>query len=190
MVTATARVNQIWIAAERISSPGPDLCALAGAATEQAVTVLNRGPVPRRQAFFPAHSLARIDACELLDAAALAVVPGIDVTDPRPEFSNWGCRWRSIVADAGTDLDFSRDNDLGDDGRPTRLGGGKAYIEPEGEGDDTCVVHLEHRACTDAEGEATVEVVMLTAYGPQPPDDLCATAKSLATAVARRLPKP
>lgn len=46
-------------------------------------------------------------------------------------------------------------------------------------------------ACyTDFAGEPTTELVMLTVYGPQPNKELCRTAKTFATAVARRLPKP
>jgi eukaryotic-like serine/threonine-protein kinase len=182
--------NQIWITVKKIRSPAPDLCAIAQAATDHAVKVLNRGPVPRRQAPFPANSLARVYACELLGTNALSVIPGIDAQDPHHEFGDWGCEWRSTTTEAGIDLGFSQDDDLTDDGQPTRLGGKRSYVASQEAGDDTCVVRTEHRSYTDAAGESTIELVMLTVSGPQPYNELCDTAKALATEVAKKLPKP
>lgn len=153
------------------------------------MTVLDRGPVPQREVDFPENSLAHLDTCTLLAPAVLGVLPGIDAHEPRRDFANWGCGWENATG-AGVTPDFSRDNDLTDDGQPTRLGGRKSYVEPRGEGDDTCVVRAEHRNHTDTADDAAVELVMLTAHGPQPHDKLCATGKALATAVAKRLPKP
>ncbi|GAA1016633.1 hypothetical protein Aple_085680 [Acrocarpospora pleiomorpha] len=179
--------NQVLIRAKQLESPAPDPCALAQVATDHAVTVLNRGPVPERPVPFPANSLANIDACALLDDAALSVIPGISAHDPERDFANWGCEWRSTTANAGVDLEFSQDDDLTDNGQPTRLGGRRSYVAPE---DRTCVVHMEHRSYTDAVGEPTIEVVMVTVDGPQPNKALCDTAEALATAVAKKLPKP
>jgi eukaryotic-like serine/threonine-protein kinase len=152
------------------------------------VTVLNRGPVPERPTPFPANSLAHGDACELLDAAALSVIPGIDVHDSG--FANWECAWESTAADAVVDVSFSQDDDLTDDGRPMLLGGRQSYVTPKEYHDHNCVVRVRHRGYTDTAGEPTVELVVVAVDGPQPVDEVCHTAKTLATAVAEKLPEP
>lgn len=181
--------NQIWIIVEEEGPSAPEPCELARAATDHAVTVLNRGPVPRRPAPFPDGSLALVDACDLLDSAALAVIEDIDGHDPDRDFADWGCDWHSTTSDAGVGLTFSRDNALSDDGRPTRLGGRRSYVAPEDEGEGTCVVRTEHRSYPNTTGGRTIELVMLTVHGPDPVGKLCDTAEALATAVAKRLPR-
>ncbi len=52
--------------------------ALAESATQTAVGVLNASGVPRRTTPPDPHSLATVDACKLLDATALAAVPGVE----------------------------------------------------------------------------------------------------------------
>ncbi|GHH82384.1 hypothetical protein GCM10018793_42090 [Streptomyces sulfonofaciens] len=181
--------NQVWIMAKQLDSPRIDPCALARAATDHAVTVLNRGPVPRRPAPFPTGSLALLHACDLLDSAALSAFPGVGAQSQDPDFADWGCTWEDRSSRTGVHLKFDRDDDLTDDGDPKTLGGRQAYVAPEYEGPHTCVVMSVHRTYLDTAGDDTVEYVYLETYGPQPGEKLCDTAEALTTAVVRKLQK-
>ncbi|MFJ4768761.1 protein kinase [Streptomyces uncialis] len=180
--------NQVWLSAEREHADSPDPCALARTATDHAVKVLNQGPVPERPAGFHAASLARVDACGLMDKAALAVIPGIDPADAEPDFANWGCDWTGGTQDVRVGLVFSRNNSLADDGTPARFDGRPGAVEAGGAGEDSCVVRTQHRVYTGVRGERTIELVELTVAAPWPAEELCTRARALATAVARRLP--
>ncbi|WP_405645514.1 protein kinase domain-containing protein [Streptomyces uncialis] len=179
--------NQVWLAAGSEHADAPDPCALVRIATDHAVKVLNQGPVPERPGF-PAESLAGVDACALMDEAALAVVPGIDPADGEPDFANWGCDWTGGTQDVRVDLVFSRDNSLTDDGTPARFGGRPGAVAAGGAGEDSCVARAQHRVYPGVRGEETIELVELTVAAPWPAEELCTRARALATAVARRLP--
>ncbi|GAA2266312.1 hypothetical protein GCM10010232_68340 [Streptomyces amakusaensis] len=179
--------HEIWISARREREPAPDLCALAGAATEHAVSVLNRGPVPERPASFVPKSLARLDACALLDAGALGRAGAW--RPPDADFARWECAWRSTAGDTAVNVVFSRDNEPAGSGRPKTLGGRRAHVEPGGHGDDTCVVRTEYRDYRDPSGGSAVELVLLEVWGKRPQRELCATAETLTTAVAAELPR-
>ncbi|MEV0847329.1 serine/threonine-protein kinase [Streptomyces sp. NPDC049954] len=186
---ATADSEQIVVVGERYESPSPDPCRLADAAVDHALGVLGRGAVPRRTAKPAARSLARLDACELLDAAALGRLPGVDPREPTADFGHWGCGWRSADGDTGAELVFSRDNSLEDDGDPVVLAGRRSYVSPQESGDDECVVRTPHRTFTNSAGEDTVEHLMVTVYGPQPAGRLCDAAKTLATTATENISK-
>lgn len=188
-IIATADSEQIVVVGERYESPSPDPCRLADAAVEHALGVLGRGAVPRRTVKPAAESLARLDACELLDAAALGRLPGVDPRAPTADFGDWGCGWRSADGDTGAELVFSRDNSLTDDGDPAVLAGRTSYVSPRESGDDDCVVRTPHRSFTNSAGEETVEHLMVTVYGPQPTGRLCDTAKALATTATENIAK-
>ncbi|MFG2205672.1 protein kinase [Streptomyces sp. NPDC048638] len=188
-VIATADRKQIVLVGERYESPSPDPCRLADAATDHAVGVLDRGAVPRRSAEPAATSLARLDACDLLDAAAFERLPGIDPRDPDPYFGDWGCGWSSPDGDTGAELVFSRDNTLEDDGDPTVVAGRRSYVSPRESGDDDCVVRTPHRSYTNSLGDQTVEHLMVTVHGPQSTGRLCGAAKTLATAATKNITK-
>ena len=183
---------QVSIAAKEGDSPTSGLCAIAKAATDHAVTMLQQGPVPRRKAPFPARSLANVNACDdLLGDEQLAMIPGTRAQDGKHDIADWGCRWDSATpADTGVELYFSRDNSLTDDGRPIVLGGRQSYESPQENGKGSCVMRIQYRRYTDSAGEPTIELVTLVVYGNQPAKRLCATAEALSTVVAKKLPKP
>ncbi|MFG2891175.1 protein kinase [Streptomyces sp. NPDC048248] len=186
-IIATADSKQIVVVGERYESPSPDPCRLADAATDHAVGVLDRGAVPRRAAEPAANSLARLDACDLLDATALKRLPGVDPRDPDPDFGGWGCGWSSPDGEAGAELVFSRDNTLEDDGDPTVLAGHRSYVSSRESGDDDCVVRTPHRFYTNSVGDETVEHLMVTVHGPQSAGWLCDEAKALATTATKNI---
>ncbi|MFH8366301.1 serine/threonine-protein kinase [Streptomyces sp. NPDC018031] len=182
--------RQIWITAEREGRPAPDVCELAGAAADHAVRKLNRGPVPRRPSPLPAGSLAHLDACGLLDAAALRKATGHHPGRPDPGIADWDCTWHLGSAHRTVELDFDRDAGLGpEDGRPTTLAGRRSYVEPEDGGQNLCVVRTEHRTYQNIEDRRTTELVMLTLSGPASPERLCEQAEALGATVAAHLPQ-
>ena len=188
---AVADRRQIRVIAKRFGSPAPDPCTLGDAATDHAVAVLDRGQVPRRTSVPNARSLARANACELLDATALRRIPGVHPRASDPGFGNWSCEWDDGAGEAGVDLEFDRSNTFDtDDGRPAVLAGRKSTVTPDDYGDDTCVVRTLHRSYRNALGDPTVELMTLNVYGPQPPQKLCRTAMALATTAAKKLPTP
>ncbi|MFF9906077.1 serine/threonine-protein kinase [Streptomyces olivaceus] len=187
-IVATADGGRIVVVGERHEAPSPDPCQLADAATDHAVGVLDRGAVPRRAAEPAAGSLARVRACQLLDAGELARLPGVDPRAPEPDFGDWGCGWHTPDGDTGAEVVFDRDNDLEGDGRPTVLAGRTSYVSPRESGDD-CVVRTPHRTYTNSTGDTTVEHLTVTVYGPQPTGRLCEAAEAFATAAVRNAAK-
>lgn len=177
---ATSDRRGIVIIGKRRETGAPDPCALADSATDHAVTVLDRGPVPRRSASWPATSLARLDACALLDTAALKRVPDLRTRPSDPGFANWTCEWASPDGDKFfVRLAFDRDNQMEDNGQPTRIAGTTAYVAPDDEGDRTCAVSAPHRRYTNSVGDPTIEFVRLTVHGQQPTEKECAMAEEL-----------
>lgn len=184
---ATADHEQVVIVAKRRAAGAPEPCELADAGTDVAVGVLDRGAVPRRSSPVAAASLARRDACSLLDASAIEKAAGVETQHPERGFGNWQCGWSSSTGDAGVDVLFNRDNELSDNGKPARVAGRKSYVSPGESGDDSCVVRTPHRTYTTAVGDDIVEFVELTVYAPQSAGRLCDTAKKLSATVVQNL---
>ncbi|MEU6854104.1 serine/threonine-protein kinase [Actinacidiphila alni] len=179
--------NHVQIMARRTDDASPDLCAMADAATEHAVSVLaDRGTVPRRPSAAAADSLAAADACALLTPAALARVKGVDPADHDADFADWGCHWGSSSGDTGVDLVFDRNSPPldGSDGEPVRLGPKKGFLAADYEDDGTCTARIVSRTYKDLAGEPTQELVELTVAGP----DACASARDLGEVAAAKLP--
>lgn len=186
---ATADHQQVVLVAKRRVAGAPDPCELADAGTDVAVGVLDRGAVPRRPSPAAAASLARRDACSVLDASALGKVPGVEAGAPDRGFGGWRCEWSSSTGDTGVDVLFNRDNELSDNGKPVRVAGRKSYVSPGESGDHSCVVRTPHRTYTTAVGDDIVEFVELTVYAPQPAGRLCDTAEELSATVVHKLAK-
>jgi hypothetical protein len=173
--------------AKLLPPPSPaDLCAMADAATNHAVAALDSGVISRRSTPSDAASLARMDACAMLDSASLARVLGAGVRAPDVGFGNWVCRWHSSTSDLSMDLRFDRNEPRVP---TTTLAGRDAYITPEAEGPD-CVVEVLSRKSLDANRAAIDEVVMVTVYGPRPLEALCEQGRELAQVAAAKLPPP
>ncbi|WP_435134146.1 serine/threonine-protein kinase [Actinacidiphila sp. bgisy144] len=167
------------------------LCGMADTATTAAVAALNAVPpggrLPRRQPPLPDSSLAATDACTLLPATALEVVPGIDADHPDVSYGNWGCSWRSTTSDLDVDLTFDRgEPPTAGDGTATRLGGHRAFVEPPDDG--SVVVDVVHRTYTGSQGDHLAETFELAVSGSGGDARLRTMATRLATAAAARLP--
>ncbi|MFE3599658.1 serine/threonine-protein kinase [Streptomyces sp. NPDC059142] len=186
-VLATADHRQIQVIGKQLDTPAPDLCALADAATDHAVGVLDDAPVPRRSSQPAANSLARVDACALLDPATLRQIPGVDARNQRRGFGSWSCGWTSDDGDSEVRVEYSRDSSMGDEGTPTDIAGTKGYLWPQESSDDSCDVRTPHRTYTNSTGDRTIELLHLTVYSPQPIDQLCNSAKALAATITRNI---
>ncbi|MFF1921206.1 serine/threonine-protein kinase [Streptomyces sp. NPDC058221] len=159
------------------------LCAMAEVATSGAVKALNQGEIERRSP--SAGSLVHEDACTLLDADALEAVPGIDARRPRIGFGNWDCEWESTTNGMWVELRFDRGQPpTAADGTITRIGGRDAVVQPDAEGEHTCLVRLVHRSYDDPDGNPVVETLNLAVGGDRSADRLRRTAMDLAAAAA------
>ncbi|QQM45309.1 serine/threonine-protein kinase [Streptomyces liliifuscus] len=164
------------------------LCAVADAAARSTADVLNRGPVPRRSPAYPAASLVWANACELLDAEALSVVPGVRFDVPKVGVADWSCEWQSRVDDLEAEVGFFRDEPKSTvDGAPVRLSGYDALVVPEGNGEKTCTVFVEYREYSGQDTETAAEMLRLRVGGERPTDELCTMATGLAAPAAAAL---
>ncbi|MGH3755900.1 MAG: hypothetical protein ACRDRP_25115, partial [Pseudonocardiaceae bacterium] len=185
--------NRVSITAELRPGREPrsaDLCAMADAATGHVVAVLGRGAIPRRAAPADAASLARMDACPLLDSTAVTRVLGADASAAEAGFGDWECRWSSDTSKLSVLLAFDRNDPLNSsDGRHLKFGGHDVYIAPEADEAD-CLAQVVYRSGFDANGEPADELLKIVVRGPQTPDQLCGPATELAAAAAAKLPLP
>jgi tRNA A-37 threonylcarbamoyl transferase component Bud32 len=170
----------VAISASQDGSNSTELCAMADSATQVAVSALGRGTLPRRHA--PAASLVRVNACDLLDDAALAKVPGVNGANPEAGFGDWDCYWENDGDGPSVELRFDQNDPLAapSDGTQETLGGRQAFVQPGGDGGDDCLVRVVTRRFTDASGQPTEELLYLVVAGDQPPARLCQPATSLA----------
>ncbi|MFE0145824.1 serine/threonine-protein kinase [Nonomuraea sp. NPDC059007] len=178
----------ITITAKRDDPGKAPLCAIADVATGNAVTVLNNGPLPRRT--LPARSLAHQDACALLPAAALEVIPGIDANDPDIGFGSWQCGWESTTSELWLDVRFDQGPPPNSaNGSATIVNGYRTILRPEADGDESCLAQLVYRTYHDQDGRAA-ETVNLLVTGSRSADQLCQLARRLTASAAARLPHP
>ncbi|WP_413099142.1 serine/threonine-protein kinase [Streptomyces sp. Inha503] len=186
---ASADRKQIWIITERLDTPAPDPCQLGDAATDYAVSVLDRGQVPRRSGQPVASSLLRGHACRVLDGDELKRVAGVRVADRDPGFGDWQCEWTDGSGDAGVKVEFNRDNQFTtDDGERAVIAGKRSSVSPNEWDDDSCLVRVLHRSYRNSLGDDTVEFMSLNVYGPGSSEKLCKTAKALAATAVKKLP--
>ncbi|MEU3959659.1 serine/threonine-protein kinase [Streptomyces buecherae] len=179
----------VYVTTHQIGDGPAPLCEMAETAATYAAQRLDEGDPPRRATQPAADSLSRQDACTLLDAEALSVVPGIDAGDPDVGYGNWECSWRSTTSKIIADLRFDRGlTSPTSTSRNTQLGGREAVVEPEADGSDTCRVRVVHRPYTDHNGRRATEQVHLLVTGPRPVNELCTMATDLATSAADELP--
>lgn len=182
--------KQIRVIGSQLAQVAPDPCQMADAATDRVVGVLADGPVPRRSSPWAAPSLARLDACTLLDATALKRLPGVDADNQDRGFGSWTCDWSSDDGKREVEIQFSRDDSLdGDDGTAVDVAGTRSYYVADEAEDDSCTVRTPHRTYTDSAGERTTELVQLTVYAPQSDRQLCDSATEFAAGVVRNIAK-
>jgi hypothetical protein len=163
------------------------LCTVADKAARGAAEVLDRGPLARRSPAYPRTSLAWENACELLDAKALSVVPGLKADVPDVGIAHWSCEWSSDVDELDAEVRFFRDQPKSaEQGTALTLSGHRTVIE-EGDDGDTCTAFVEYRRYSGQDAETAVEMVRLEIGGQRPTDELCGMARKLAASAAGEL---
>ncbi|MFB4303012.1 serine/threonine-protein kinase [Actinomadura sp. NTSP31] len=190
LLPAPDQGTSVYITAGQDGGTAP-LCAVADTAAASAAAVLHRGPIARRSPPLPANSLAQRDACLMLDARALDAVPGIDAEDPDVGFGRWRCEWHSTTRDVQVKLRFDQGGPLdARDGRPTRLDGRPAFVQPDGDGGEerSCLVLIVHRTYPGPHGDDIAEVVHLVVQGQLTMRRLCSLGTDLAGTAAAALP--
>ncbi|MGH3856809.1 MAG: serine/threonine-protein kinase [Pseudonocardiaceae bacterium] len=185
--------NLVMVTAKLLTNHAPaDLCAMADAAAGHVVAVLaglGKGVIPRRAAPLDAASLARIDACALLDSSTITRVLGAGASSPETGFGNWECRWNSGTSGLSVLLAFDRNKSLTEskDGHREELSGHEAYIEQESAEHD-CRARVVYRPIVDENGRQAYELLNIVVAGPRTPVQLCGPANDLAAAAAVKLP--
>jgi eukaryotic-like serine/threonine-protein kinase len=178
----------VWIVARSERGAIPDLCAVADVATDIALSVLARGPVPRRHVPFDPTSLAVVDACRLLDPATVATVPGLETADPDRGFAGWECAWDTPTIEAAIDVRYDHNAGLDEDmGVRTRIVGRDAAVEADGDGFE-CDVTILHRSYIDQFGNPYSELMEVEVRQSRPVADPCPQAVAIATVAVERLP--
>ncbi|MPZ81318.1 MAG: protein kinase [Actinophytocola sp.] len=192
-VTITlADLNRIDVNARpRGDEATADMCDMAKAAADRAYALLPPDELARRAEPFDAASLANAKACDLVDEGALSRVPGLGGGEAEVDvgYGDWMCEWTGRAATMRARVIFNRNTRLSaDDGEPLELAGHDAYREPEGYGEDSCLVHVVHRPVVGENGDELDELATVIVDGDESMDTLCATVTDLATAVATNLP--
>ncbi|MDQ7807527.1 serine/threonine-protein kinase [Amycolatopsis sp. A133] len=192
-----ADANRVVITSHRLEdAQDAPLCTFSEAVLSGVLAMLANGPLPRR-APLPEWSLAHVDACALLDDAATSGALGRP-KEPDRGFGRWDCTWE---ADPRTiDVQFTREWPIEADpdvpGERIRIGTRTAVVAPVPGGHPECAVKVVHRSYTPAlpvlngtpsnrDEVAVVSVEDTEAAGGAA---LCATARSLAEVLVRRLP--
>ncbi|WP_143446157.1 serine/threonine-protein kinase [Kibdelosporangium aridum] len=173
----------------KVPDPPTNLCAIADVAAKTAESTLRQGPLPRRATPFPAESLANVDACQLLDDAALATLPGMDRSSAVPGFGSWACKWYSLVS--RTEVSLRYDQHAAQEpinGEPARLGDHDAFVKLDTDSSTSCTISVPHQPANRPQ-RTTVDVLVLTVKGPQAGAEYCASAKTLTTSAASKLPR-
>ncbi len=179
----------VLVTADHDDGPVPsDLCLMADTSADHVATLAGQAELPRRNAPFPARSLARTDACRLVPEEALAKVPGVDPATHRPGFGNWSCTWRSATRNTIVTLYFDRGNNSFNeqrDGRFASVGGFATYTEPGGAGDDAgCDVRIVDHTYSLPTGKTKAETVMIAVTGGgETAERHCAVATDLTKAL-------
>ena len=88
------------------------------------------------------------------------------------------------------EIQFSRDNSLGDDDEQSvDVAGIRSYVLPEEAEDDSCTIRTPYRTYTNSRGDRTVELFQLTVYAPLSVRQLCSKAQQFAVIVVRNIAK-
>lgn len=182
--------NSIDVTAKVDNGNGPpDLCTMADAATDTVVSVVSRGTIPKRTVQPGLRSLFYVDACSLLDGAALNSFPGVDALHPRPDFGNWGCTWQSTTNKESLSLIYDRNLPLtAADGEPLRLSGHAAFDEGNNYGDQSCEIAVVAGQFRDTYDTLKDELLLVLVEGDLPMNQMCTQATALAAPAAARLP--
>ncbi|WP_410654239.1 serine/threonine-protein kinase [Amycolatopsis sp. lyj-112] len=176
--------NQIWVHAKHIQDWHAHLCDYVDPVAVHAAAMLNREPIKRRPAPFPAGTLGTLDACVLGGSLMPGIVDG--PAAPDPVFGNWECYWNHREMEVT--IRFERAwAPFEDEGRRVALGSREAFVEVSSEW-EACQAEIPHRTFT-GDGRAMIETVEIYVSDKvKPPQEMCPAAERLAGEIAPRLP--
>lgn len=182
------------LASVPIANNRNDLCAVADAAVQVAERALYTTTLPRRNVTAPPNSLFRVDACTLVDEAALRAIPGLDPNRRERPQGIWSCVWGEDprVADPPAVSIFMG---YGPEttGQPTTIGGRAGTVDSNyWEGNRVCRLSLTQRSYQGVYDRPRTELLFVLVHlnAAAPPDAQCAAATTIAEAAAARLPPP
>jgi hypothetical protein len=164
------------------------LCEVADQAIVHAVEVLNRGQIPRRPHPHPADSLARVDACSLLDEADVVASLGKDVAG-EPTFAAWECDW--LYGPKEVHITFDRDDwpMASDERREITVGTRAAFVQEGTSGwPDSCQVEIAYKRVGDEQQWVETVELYIEREGTTPAEN-CAEAEAMAGVIDDRLPR-
>jgi hypothetical protein len=183
-----ADLNRVNIDARPHDDVKVDACEVARVAAARAIELLPPDELKRRPEPFDAESLARADACAMLDRAALRAIPGLD-PEPAADYGRWNCEWSGRAATLDAMVSFDRNTTLtAEDGKYLRLAGRDVYIERGEDGDQECLANVVHRPVHLDDGGDIDEIAVLAITGEAPMNKLCSVARTMARSVAANLP--
>jgi hypothetical protein len=179
----------VRVLARPVRGPLPDPCAVADVVTDTALDVVLRGPVPRRSTPFEPGSLATVDACGLLDRAAVATVPGLETVEPDPGVAGWDCDWENLTTGASVEVTYDRNRGgiSRNAGDRMKIAGRDAAVRKDEDGAG-CDVTVMHRPYTDKRGYPSAELLIVKVDHAPPVADPCAKANAIAKVAVGRLP--
>jgi hypothetical protein len=177
------------------------ICAFAESVLTDAVALVNKGPLPQRSWTWPADSLARVDACTLLEATAVSKALGAPDDQPRQELGGWECTWEGKGNQNDLKVSYTREWPMETDDEltvpRTSIGGRSAFVIPETGNKAVCKVMVVHRhykprlPVLEGTEEMRDEVVTIRLIDRTSDSSAatCARTRAAAEAVVRSLPK-
>ncbi|MBO0874435.1 MAG: hypothetical protein J2P19_13670 [Pseudonocardia sp.] len=187
---------RVTLYASAATATRPDsLCGTADAAAQIAARILNRSELPRRNVTGPSNSLLWVDACALLDDAALHTVPGLNTARRDRSQGFWSCKWGGDpqVADPPT-VSIYMGHGPETTGEATTVGGRAALMDKNRwDGESVgCRIAMTQRSYRGTYDEPRTEVLFVAVHlnAAAPPDAQCAAATTIAGAVVAKLPPP
>ena len=144
----------------------------------------------------PPNSLRRNKACELLTAAEVAEVPGLDTHKVYPKYADWRCNWGDnltypINGASWVDLYFSSTQPMvaGTDGTAQTVAGRTVFVKTEsGKTGNDCEAQIVHILTPQPTGGVAEESVTVAVRITVSPEQQCALATDLASKIIPRLP--
>ena len=171
-------------------------CTLSGMGIDSTVTHLQTvGSVPELPNPVPPNSLRRQNACQLLTAADVAEIPGLDTSQLYPQYANWACSrgadlkqqrkapWVLATFESGSPLV------AGTNGTLQTIAGRSVFVQPVTDpAGNNCAAQIVHSNTLLPTGGAIEEVVAISVHDDVVSDQQCQLAVKLATKVIPRLP--
>ncbi|HEY1968005.1 MAG TPA: protein kinase [Pseudonocardia sp.] len=157
------------------------------------------GSVPTVGTMGDPSSLRRQDACQLLTAADVAEVPGVNPAAGHPLYGNWACSWGNNPTGPGfrppaVVVQFQRADahDPQDQGTQYEIGGRDVYVRvAKGDNDQSmCQADVVHRVAATAHGRPYAELVVLAVYAQVSATKQCQLSVDLAGKLIAQLPPP